>query len=132
MIFYYQSAKGDPGFKCDDCGDRDKEIRNCGNKIGLIETIFEGKTAPDLELRQIKKTGVSKVWKLGPVRLYECPLSWIKQQTHTIIDTLFSVADSPALLFDGGWMRQPNWFVEAWKIFKDVQHDQMKRQNGRK
>jgi len=124
LIYYYQSAKGDTGFDCANCSDRDKQIRNCGNRLGLTETgITKEDTTPDL-VRQIKKSGVSKVWKVGPVRLYECPLSWIKQQTHTIIETLFLVADSPALLFDGGWMKQPNWFVEANKIFKSVQSDQ--------
>jgi len=75
----------------------------------------------------LKKRKVKKVWKLGDIRLYECPLSWISQDTNMIIDQIFLTVDTPALFFPGAWSDQPAWFVEAWKIYKRVQFEELSK-----
>jgi hypothetical protein len=83
------------------------------------------KFTPDIT-RDISDKKASKVWSLGDIRLFECPLSWITPETNLMISQVYLVAESPALLLAGGWMDQPNWFIEAWDIYQLEKSDHIK------
>ena len=43
-----------------------------------------------------------------------------------MIENLSLMVESPALLYPGGWMDQPNWVVQAWIIYKREKSDYLK------
>lgn len=55
---------------------------------------------------------------MGDLRLYECPQSYITEETWQIIRTVFLVDGSQQLYFKGGWADQPHWFIEALEIYR--------------
>ncbi len=71
-----------------------------------------------LEYEEIEKSGQRKVWPLGTIRLYECPVTWITQESIDMMDACFMISNSSSLLFPGAWSDQPMWLWEAFKIYK--------------
>lgn len=67
---------------------------------------------------ELKEKGAEKVFSFGDVRLYECPLSYISEDTGELIRLCFLVDDTGNLLYDGGWGNQPMWLVEAFEAYK--------------
>lgn len=65
-----------------------------------------------------KEKAARKVFSLGDIRLYECPLSFITRDTHEIMSLVFLIENSGHLLHAGGWGNQPAWLVEAYQIYK--------------
>jgi len=57
------------------------------------------------------------VWKLGELKLYECPLTWITADTYKILELLF-IEENPTRIFQGTWLDQPKWWLEAIQIYK--------------
>jgi len=114
LRYIYQTASAESPFDCADC--RNPETRNCRNIKGLKETSTTD-FKPDF-VRDIKEKKIKKVFNLGDIRLYECPLTWITRETNLIIEQIFLIAESPVLLYPGTWLDQPNWFVEAFNIYK--------------
>jgi hypothetical protein len=51
------------------------------------------------------------------LRFYECPLSWIEEETSELIRIVRLTHDTNLLPLAGGWMDQPYFFVEAYQIF---------------
>jgi len=78
---------------------------------------------------EIKTKGVGKVFSLGGIRFYECPLTAITAETYEILRVVFLLESSGQLFFDGGWADQPSWLVEAYEIYKIESSEYMK---GRK
>lgn len=73
----------------------------------------------DTELaKEIKDKGAKKVFALGEIRLYECPLTYVDIEANELLDMVFVTDESGILPFVGGWVDQPAWFVEAYKIYK--------------
>lgn len=70
----------------------------------------------------IKEHKLKKVAPLGSgkryMRLYECPVTYITQDTRDIIQLLYTIENTNHLLFEGGLARQPYWLIEALEIFK--------------
>lgn len=72
-----------------------------------------------LETREeIVRKGASKVFTLGSMRLYECPLSYLTDETIEVIRGVYLMDNSGHLLYGGGWADQPAWLVQAYEIFK--------------
>ena len=55
---------------------------------------------------------------LGNLRLYECPLSYITEETFEVMKTVFMMESSGRLYLDGGLADQPCWVVEAFEIYQ--------------
>ncbi len=67
---------------------------------------------------ELESKGAKKVFTLGDLRLYECPLSYITAETSDILRLVFLMDETGVLLNEGGWGAQPYWLVEAFEIFK--------------
>jgi hypothetical protein len=52
------------------------------------------------------------------LRLYECPLSYISEETFAVMRTVFMMESSGCFYFDGGLADQPCWAVEALEIYQ--------------
>lgn len=59
-----------------------------------------------------------KVVSLGSLRLYECPLSYISEETFEVMKTVFMMENSGSLYLDGGLADQPSWVAEALEIYQ--------------
>lgn len=70
----------------------------------------------------IKEHKLKKVAPLGSgkryMRLYECPITYITQDTRDIIQLLYTIENTNQLLHEGGLSKQPAWLIEALQIFK--------------
>ncbi len=109
---------GTPPFECSVCGPRDREIRNCCNHKGLSEKGRAVTWYTEDIIDEHRKGSAHKVFTLGDIRLYECPLSYITHETWEILRMVYIVRHYGHLPFDGGWGNQPYWFVEAMEIFQ--------------
>ena len=77
--------------------------------------------------RELKEKGAEKVFSLGDIRLYECPLTYIEAETWEIIRLCYLIEDTHVLLFGGGWGDQPVWLVETYGIYKSESATEIKR-----
>jgi len=95
-----------------------RQGRNCGNTLDLSDEsrIVRRFTADVSE--ELKRTGAARVFSLGEIRFYECPLTSITTDTLEIIRVVYLMESSGRLYFDGGWSNQPHWLVEAYEIYK--------------
>ncbi len=82
----------------------------------------------ELKATAARKVGVT----MGDLRLYECPLSYITDETHQMMRTVFMVDGTQALYFSGGWADQPCWFIEASEIYRAETARKLKDGNGGK
>jgi len=124
------TSDGSP-FKCDECGHGLREGRNCANARGLSQgsRIVRKFTADVSE--EIKRRGAVRVFSLGEIRFYECPLTSITADTLDLIRVIYLIESSGRLFFDGGWSDQPHWLVEAYEIYKRESFEYLKgRKNG--
>lgn len=67
---------------------------------------------------ELKDKGAKKVFSLSGLRLYECPLSYITEETAALARLCYLMDDSKRLLFGDGWGGQPFWLVEAYEVYK--------------
>lgn len=67
---------------------------------------------------RLKETGAGKVFSLGTIRLYECPVSYLSGDTREIIRLVYLLEDTGNMLHAGGWAEQPFWLIQAFEIFK--------------
>lgn len=109
-------------FICSECTEQD--LRNCGNRLNLKEPAVTNYT-PDIQ-RSNKEKKADKVLNLGDIRLYECPVTYISKDTTLMIENLSLMVESPALLYSGAWMDQPNWVVQSWIVYKREKADFLK------
>jgi len=124
------TSDGSP-FKCDECGNGLREGRNCANVRGLSEeAVIVGRFTAGVS-EEIKRRNALKVFSLGEIRFYECPLTAITVDTLDIIRAVYLVESSGRLFFEGGWSDQPHWLVEAYEIYKRESFEYLKgRKNG--
>ncbi|MFQ5428045.1 MAG: hypothetical protein ACE5EZ_03595 [Thermodesulfobacteriota bacterium] len=81
--------------------------------------------------REITSKHAGKVFSLGEIRFYECPLTAITVETFELIRVVYLLESSAQLFFDGGWADQPHWLVEAYEIYKMETFEYLKgRKNG--
>lgn len=52
------------------------------------------------------------------MRLYECPLSHVKEETAEVMRFVFLMDETRSLAFGGGLADQPFWLMEAYEIYK--------------
>ena len=62
--------------------------------------------------------GAQKVFTVGDIRLYTCPLSFINSDTIDLIRTSALVDSTGHLLHPGGLGNQPTWLIEGLEIYK--------------
>lgn len=76
--------------------------------------------------------GARKVLTLGSLRLYECPLSYISEESRELVRMVFLSEAARALLRRGGLGEQPYWFIEALETggIERAAHLQRKRDEG--
>ncbi|MCC6502315.1 MAG: hypothetical protein IT362_04155 [Deltaproteobacteria bacterium] len=55
---------------------------------------------------------------LGNLRLYECPLSYITEETFEMMRIVFMMESSGRPYLGGGLADQPCWAVEAFEIYQ--------------
>lgn len=67
---------------------------------------------------ELKEKKAEKVFSLGNLRFYECPLSFIETAHWALIRLVFLLDVTGHLLHDGGIGEQPYWLVEAYEIYK--------------
>lgn len=105
-------------FDCDKCFESDKAARNCSNFKGLsgraraVEAYDAGVAV------EIASKECSKVVSLGDLRLYECPLSYITEETFEMMRTVFLIESAGRPYMNGGLESQPCWAVEAFEIYQ--------------
>jgi len=104
-------------FACETCTDRDKEARNCCNLLGLSDEALAVADYTDEVKAELLSMQAQKVFTLGDLRLYECPLSFITEETREVIQMVFLMDSTKRLLFTGEWGDQPAWLVEVYGIF---------------
>jgi len=104
-------------FACDTCTDRDREARNCCNSLDLPDDALAVADYTDEVKAALSERNAQKVFTLGDMRLYECPLSYISGETRDIIQMVFLMDSTKRLLFTGEWGDQPVWLVEAYGVF---------------
>ena len=112
------SARDGSPFDCQLCSSVDREIRNCFNRTGLSESARAVEAYTGEVTREIKEKNASKVFSLGSLRLYECPLSYLTWDTREIMRAVFLINGSGHLMCGNGWGAEPYWLVEAFEIFK--------------
>ncbi len=66
---------------------------------------------------ELKEKGAEKVVVLGNLRLYECPLSYITEDTWEMVRMIRFLEHTRRLPLSGGWADQPYWFVEAYGLY---------------
>lgn len=111
------TAGGSP-FECSTCSVKDKEMRNCANALGLSDGARAVTSYSPEAVREMREKGALKVWSLGDLRLYECPLSYISAETAEVMRAAYLVESTGVLFYRGGWAEQPCWLVEAFEIFR--------------
>ncbi|MEK6792043.1 MAG: hypothetical protein AABY45_10135 [Deltaproteobacteria bacterium] len=57
--------------------------------------------------------GAQKVLSLGGLRLYECPVSYISEESRELVRMVFLSEATGVLLYADGLGEQPYWFIEA-------------------
>ncbi len=72
----------------------------------------------DNTVEELQDKGAQKVLGLGDIRLYECPLSYLTEETAGIMRVVFLLDSTGQLLFEGGWADQPFWLAEAYEIYR--------------
>ncbi len=92
------------------------EARNCFNRLDLGEesravTSYVAEVNEELIVK-----GAAKVFSLGNIRLYECPLSYISEDTVDILRLVYAIKEWGCLLYGGGLGEQPAWLIEALEI----------------
>ena len=115
-------------FDCGTCSDKQRLESNCGNADGLSGDArgFEDYTD---EIKE--ELGKGKRFKLavGGFKFYECPLTYITEETWQLIRLVHLIDTSGHLLHSGGWANQPQWLVEAYEIYKQECNREAKRGN---
>lgn len=104
-------------FRCETCSDRDRRMRNCFNMFSLSERARVLSKYDEDVVNEHKAKAAKKVFSLGDIRLYECPLSYITNDTREMLRAVYMVDSLGVLLFGGGLGEQPCWFVEAFEIY---------------
>ncbi|MBI5885312.1 MAG: hypothetical protein HZB85_01865 [Deltaproteobacteria bacterium] len=116
MRWAFKTRDASP-FACETCGDRDREARNCYNALDLSNDALAVSDYTDEVKAALSERNAKKVFTLGDMRLYECPLSYLSEDTRDIIQMVFLMDSTKRLLFSGEWGDQPAWLVEAYGIF---------------
>lgn len=112
-------VKGDSPFDCEKCTEADKENRNCFNlHKNLSEAAVCVTEYTDEVKEELKEKDANKVFSLGNVRFYICPLSYFSEDTKDIMRLIYLIDDTKQLLFEGGWGNQLYWLVEAYELHK--------------
>lgn len=127
----FLTARDGSPFECKSCTYADRGARNCFNRLSLDEKARAVERYTEDVTRELKDKGARKVFSLGELRLYECPLSYISRDTHEIMRAVFLSAEGGRLLFSGGWAEQAYWFVEAIEIFKIERERFLREKDGR-
>jgi len=105
-------------FDCEKCTESDKAARNCSNFKGLSERARAVEAYDAGVAGEIASRKCSKVVSLGDLRLYECPLSYITEETFEMMKTVFLTESAKMPYMDGGLANQPCWAVEAFEIYQ--------------
>ncbi len=79
---------------------------------------------------EIVRKGAGKVFTLGTMRLYECPLSYLTDETIEVMRAVYLMDGSGHLLYGGAWAEQPAWLVQAYEIFKYETASGRRDENG--
>ncbi|VAW37799.1 hypothetical protein MNBD_DELTA02-725 [hydrothermal vent metagenome] len=77
-----------------------------------------GRCSKDGPGRKGLQRPAQKVFTLGDIRLYECPVSYISRDTVELMRLVYLIDGSKGLLYSGGWGDQPAWLVEAVEAFR--------------
>ena len=64
-----------------------------------------------------KEKAAKKVFTLGDIRLYECPLSYITNDTREMLRAVYMADSLGVLLLGKGLGEEPCWFVEAFEAY---------------
>lgn len=115
-------------YECKECDN--KREWNCRNKyLNLIESVIESGNATEdnrQELEGARDHRGKKISKVAPalggLYFYECPLGWITAETNIIIQQL-TYEENPPLIFQGTWLDQPQWYIEAVQIYNTKKHE---------
>lgn len=122
---------GGSPFSCAECGERDREERNCSNIKGLSEGARAIERYDETARQELLAKGCQKVISLGGLRLYECPLSYISADTLDVMRVVFMM-EGGALFFEGGLADQPCWAIEAQEIYLNEKARTAGEKNGSK
>ncbi len=109
---------GGSPFSCSNCGEADKNERNCFNFKGLSDNARAVGSYDVLISEELTAKSCAKVVSLGDLRLYECPLSYVSEESFRVMRCVFMMESSGRLYFEGGLADQPCWAVEAFEIYQ--------------
>ncbi|MBI5344764.1 MAG: hypothetical protein HZB83_05430 [Deltaproteobacteria bacterium] len=124
------TAKDGSPFRCEDCGEKDRADRNCLNRLGLSDDTRAVREYTDDVKMELKEKNARKVFSLGNLRLYECPLSYVTEDIAEIMRLVYLMDASGHLLHQGGWADQPCWLIEAYEIYRVEHAENIRRLNN--
>lgn len=120
-------------FDCQNCTREDQEKNNCHNRYDLIDPAYEH-LQNDAPIENWFLNDVKEKWRgkykgsfpltvllLGNIRLYECPNTWITQDTIRLKNALF-LGENPEKIYPGTWIDQPQWYIDAISIYREVKN----------
>lgn len=120
--------KDESPFDCNTC--TKQEERNCFNFKNLSDEarVVKNYTADINDELKIKEC--DKVFPLSGLRFYECPTSYmidIDPEIKELIRLCYLHESSKQLLFSGGIVDQPYWFIEAIELLSGEVSRSLKR-----
>ena len=121
------ATRDESPLKCETCTERDKEIRNCSNHRELTEAALAVTDYTEEINAELREKKADRVFSLGDIRLYECPLTYIEAETWEVIRLVYLIEDTKILLHGGGWGNQPAWLVEAYTVFKNESATELRK-----
>ena len=75
-----------------------------------------------------KEKNASKVFTVGRIRLYECPENYLTFETRELMNLFFLSENTGKMLFDGGIVDQPYWFIELMNMGKSQINESIKKE----
>jgi hypothetical protein len=81
----------------------------------------------DAIAEELQEKGANPVFDCA----YECPLTFITEETNSIVNTIGLISTTGFLYYAGGLGDQPFWLIEAFEIFKAeeaIEMDKIRRQ----
>ncbi len=121
---------GGSPFSCSNCGEADKDERNCFNFKGLTDAARAVDSYDALINGELAAKKCAKVVSLGDLRLYECPLSYVSEESFAVMKCVFMIESSGRLYYEGGLADQPCWAIEAFEIYQSERARLAGERNG--
>ena len=94
--------------------------RNCQNEKQLSDNARFFERYTDEIKDELSEKEAEKSFVQGTLKFYECPLTYISEDTQDMMKLIGLIENTNVLLHEGGWGNQPYWLIEAYHIYKET------------